>query len=380
MIIIGKPFISSNAAKTRCICDISVDGMIRSVWFEVDSKYKEYLVTERADAYVIGLLHWCMLNRHDIKCQVPVTEELLYNIKTILVPSLAKYANNLHAIKIDAEVAPALKGEEVGTGCSCGIDSFDAIYNHYKSDYPNMDLTYLCINNVGAFNECYDDYGREKVKEERYQKVDVVSKELGIPIIKTDSNFAETFPQIHLYSHTYSSVFAIYMLKKLWKTYYYASSGMDYSKFSLSDLDPAHYELLSLQCFSTSGIRIYSEGGEKERIDKTRDLVDFEPAQKYLHVCLAKPYNCGVCSKCRRTLVTLDMLDKLDNFKEVFDIGYYKKHREEYYKWLVSQHSFGDLMNEPVYQEMLERSAFRKIANIEKIKKPLRKIKRKLIK
>lgn len=380
MIIIGKPFISSNAAKTRCICDISVDGMIRSVWFEVDSKYKEYLVTERADAYVIGLLHWCMLNRHDIKCQVPVTEELLYNIKTILVPSLAKYANNLHAIKIDAEVAPALKGEEVGTGCSCGIDSFDAIYNHYKSDYPNMDLTYLCINNVGAFNECYDDYGREKVKEERYQKVDVVSKELGIPIIKTDSNFAETFPQIHLYSHTYSSVFAIYMLKKLWKTYYYASSGMDYSKFSLSALDPAHYELLSLQCFSTSGIRIYSEGGEKERIDKTRDLVDFEPAQKYLHVCLAKPYNCGVCSKCRRTLVTLDMLDKLDNFKEVFDIGYYKKHREEYYKWLVSQHSFGDLMNEPVYQEMLERSAFRKIANIEKIKKPLRKIKRKLIK
>lgn len=380
MIIIGKPFISSNAAKTRCICDISVDGMIRSVWFEVDSKYKEYLVTERADAYVIGLLHWCMLNRHDIKCQVPVTEELLYNIKTILVPSLAKYANNLHAIKIDAEVAPALKGEEVGTGCSCGIDSFDAIYNHYKSDYPNMDLTYLCINNVGAFNECYDDYGREKVKEERYQKVDVVSKELGIPIIKTDSNFAETFPQIHLYSHTYSSVFAIYMLKKLWKTYYYASSGMDYSKFSLSDLDPAHYELLSLQCFSTSGIRIYSEGGEKERIDKTRDLVDFEPAQKYLHVCLAKPYNCGVCSKCRRTLVTLDMLDKLDNFKEVFDIGYYKKHREEYYKWLASQHSFGDLMNEPVYQEMLERSAFRKIANIEKIKKPLRKIKRKLIK
>ena len=380
MIIIGKPFISSNAAKTRCICDISVDGMIRSVWFEVDSKYKEYLVTERADAYVIGLLHWCMLNRHDIKCQVPVTEELLYNIKTILVPSLAKYANNLHAIKIDAEVAPALKGEEVGTGCSCGIDSFDAIYNHYKSDYPNMDLTYLCINNVGAFNECYDDYGREKVKEERYQKVDVVSKELGIPIIKTDSNFAETFPQIHLYSHTYSSVFAIYMLKKLWKTYYYASSGMDYSKFSLSDLDPAHYELLSLQCFSTSGLRIYSEGGEKERIDKTRDLFDFEPAQKYLHVCLAKPYNCGVCSKCRRTLVTLDMLDKLDNFKEVFDIGYYKKHREEYYKWLVSQHSFGDLMNEPVYQEMLERSAFRKIANIEKIKKPLRKIKRKLIK
>lgn len=380
MIIIGKPYISNNGDKSRCVCNISVDGENRGVWFEVESKYQKYLVTERADAYVIGLLHWCMLNRHDVKCQTPITDELLYNITTILIPSLARYARNLYAIKIDAEVAPALTGTEIGTGCSCGIDSFDAIYKHYRTNYPNMDLTYLCINNVGAFNECYDDYGREKVKEECYQKVDSVAKDLGLPIIKTDSNFAEVFPQVHEYSHTYSSSFAIYMLQKLWKIYYYASSGIDYSKFSLSAMDPAHYELLSLQCFSTSGIRIYSEGGEKERLDKTKDIVDFKPAQKYLHVCLAKPYNCGVCSKCRRTLVTLDLLDKLDNFKNVFDIEYYKRNKDDYYKWLASQHSMGDEMNEPVYQGLLERAEFRRFANLEKIKKTLRKIKRKLIK
>ena len=264
MIVINKPYISNNGSKCRCVCDISVDEEIRSVWFEVDEKYQDKLVTERADAYVIGLLHWCMLNKHDIKCEIPVTEELLYNIKTILIPSLAKYAKNLNQINIIAEVAPVLgSGTEVGTGCSCGIDSFDAIYKHYKTNYPDLDVTYLCINNVGAFNECYEEYGKEKVKEERYHKVDEVAGELGLPIIKTDSNFAEAFPQVHLYTHTYSSAFAIYMLQKLWKVYYYASSGMDYSTFSLSDLECAHYELLSLQCFSTSGIRIYSETGAK---------------------------------------------------------------------------------------------------------------------
>lgn len=384
MITITTPYIENYGKKSRCICNIYVDREIRTVWFEVDAKYEQYLVTERADAYVIGLLHWCMLNKQDIKCEVPVTEELLYNIKTILVPSLAKYAKDLQSINIMADVAPVLGGNEIGTGCSCGIDSFDAIFKHYKTEYPNLDLTYLCINNVGAFNECYNDYGKEKVKEERYEKVDEVARELGLPIIKTDSNFAEAFPQVHLYTHTFSSMFAVYMLKKMWKIYYYASSGLDFSHFTFTDVECAHYELLSLQCFSTSGLRIYSEGGEKERIDKTKDIADFRPAQKYLHVCLSKPYNCGVCSKCRRTLVTLDFLNKLDNFREVFNIEYYKNHREEYYMWLARQHNIGDQMNEPVYQGLLEREAFKKIAIreacIERIKRPLRPIKRKLFK
>lgn len=384
MITIKAPYLQKNGEKSRCICKIHVDDEVRTVWFEVDEQYEQYLVTERADAYVIGLLHWCMSNKHDIKCEVPITEELLYNIRTILIPSLVKHTNNLYNISIEADVAPALGGNEIGTGCSCGIDSFDAIFKHYKTEYPNLDLTYLCINNVGAFNECYSEYGKEKVKEERYEKVDVVACELGLPIVKTESNFADVFPQIHLYTHTFSSMFAVYMLKKMWKIYYYASSGLDYSHFTFSDLECAHYELLSLQCFSISSLRIYSEGGEKERIDKTKDIVDFKPAQKYLHVCLSKPYNCGICSKCCRTLVTLDYLDKLDNFKAVFDIEYYKDHRTQYYKWLARQHSMGDWMNEPVYQGLLERRAFKKIAIreafIEGIKKPLRPIKRKFFK
>lgn len=378
MLTIMKPYIEDLDNKTRCICNIDVDGDQRTVWFEVDNKYRDYLVTERADAYVIGLLHWCMLNNHDIKCEVPTTDELLYNIKTILIPSLSKANPQLNRIDIFSEMDIPLNGKEIGTGCSCGIDSFDAIYMHYKTKYKNMDLTYLCINNVGAFNECYDDYGKEKVKEERYKKVDEVAEELGLPIIKTDSNFAEIFPQVHLYTHTYSSVFAIYMLQKLWKIYYYASSGIDYGHFSMKDAECAHYELLSLQCFSTSGLRIYSEGGEKQRLDKTKDIVDFRPAQKYLHVCLTKPTNCGVCPKCRRTLLTLDMLGKLDNFKESFDIEYYKSHKEEYYKWLVLQHLAGDEMNEPVYQSFKKIPEFKTIDLVEKTLYPLKKIKRKL--
>lgn len=358
MIKIGVPYIEKGLEFSRIICDILIDNTEYKIWFQVEKEYEKYLCVERADAYVIGLLNYAMRNNHDIYCEIPVTEELLYAIETDLIPSLSKHGKNLHAIKIVATIAKTLEvGEAVGTGLSCGIDSFSAVYNHIDTKYNSHNLTHLCINNVGAFNECYDDYGIDAVRKERYDIAEQVAKELGIKLIKTDSNFSEIY-QNHYLTNTYSGVFAIYILQKFWKIYFLGSVGEDYASFSLkeNDLhDSAEYDLLSLQCFSTSGLKIYSEGGAKTRLEKTKDLVDFKVAQKYLHVCTAKPYNCGVCSKCRRTLVTLDLLDKLDNFDEVFDVIYYKKNRSEYYKWLCLMHFNHDKMNEPVYQGFMNR-------------------------
>ena len=234
MIKITQPWIEHKNGKSRCYCDIFIEKNKKTIWFEVEEEYGDYLCTERADAYVIGMLNWAMRENKNIKSEIPVTEELLYSINTILIPSLAKYSKNLNHILVEAPVAPPLtEGKAVGTGCSCGIDSFDAIYNHMNSYYKGMDLTHLCINNVGAFNECYSEYGEEKVKEERYIIADNVSNELGLKLIKTDSNFGEEIKQNHYLTNTYSGVFAIYMLQKFWKVYYLASAGLDYSEFTI---------------------------------------------------------------------------------------------------------------------------------------------------
>lgn len=376
MIKITQPWIEHKNGKSRCYCDIFIEKNKKTIWFEVEEEYGDYLCTERADAYVIGMLNWAMRENKNIKSEIPVTEELLYSINTILIPSLAKYSKNLNHILVEAPVAPPLtEGKAVGTGCSCGIDSFDAIYNHMNSYYKGMDLTHLCINNVGAFNECYSEYGEEKVKEERYIIADNVSNELGLKLIKTDSNFGEEIKQNHYLTNTYSGVFAIYMLQKFWKVYYLASAGLDYSEFTIinnDSEDSAHYDLLSLQCFSHAGLKIFSEGGEKTRLEKTKNIADFKIAKKYLHVCTSKSTNCGLCSKCRRTLVTLDLLNKLEDFYQVFDIEYYKKNKKLYYKWLCSQYINNDTMNKPVYQEMMKRKEFRKIVFTHSIKSKLK--------
>lgn len=387
MIKIEKPYIVEDGEKTRCICDIYIKKQKKEIWFEVEKKYGKYLCDDRVDAYLIGILNYAMRENLNIKCEAPVTEDLLYNIETTLIPSLSKYGRNLSSIKIEAKtVTPIKEGTAVGTGCSCGIDSFAAIYNHIDSKYKNFDLTHLCINNVGAFNECYSEYGIQKAKEERYFIAERVAKELGIELIKTDSNFGEAIPQNHYLTNTYSGCFAIYMLQKLWRVYYLASVGLDYSKFTIIDNDnddSAHYDLLTLQCFSNAGLKIYSEGGEKSRVDKTKDIVDFEIAQKYLHVCIHKSTNCGICTKCRRTILSLDYLNKLDNFSNVFDIDYYHKNKKDYYRWLYKMHINNDLMNEPVYQGLKKRKDFQRAIRlykyVELLKKSIKKFLKKIL-
>ena len=363
MINIGKIWTEEKSNKSRIYCNITINNEIKQIWFEVDKKYGEYLCTERSDAYVIGLLNYALRNHEDIECEVPVTDELLYNINTILIPSLVKYAKSFVKIEVRAPKAePLKKGFAVGTGCSCGVDSFSSIVRHIESDYRSLDITHLCLNNVGAFNECYENYGPEKVKEERYKITRDVAKELNLDLIETDSNFASVIPQNHFRTHTYSSTFAIYMLQKLWKVYYYASSGHDFNEFSLNDNDEnsaALYELLSLQCFSIDGLKIYSDCGEMTRMEKLKSIVDFPVAHKYLHVCLKQPTNCtSSCSKCKRTLLSLEALGKLDSFNQVFDVDYYKNNKKDYYKWLYAQHMQKEDLNESTYQILKNKKEF----------------------
>lgn len=330
------------------MCNIEEDGITKEIYFEVDKEYGKYLCYERCDAFVIGLLNYALRNNHDIKSKTPMTDELLYNINEYLIPSLVKNDEKLFNIRITVPTASALQNAgAVGTGLSCGVDSFHAVINNINSPYKDCQLTHVCINNVGSFNNIYSDCGIENVRQAIYKRAKSVANELNIPLIETDSNIRFQIDQRHGLTHTYSSMFAVFCMQKLWKTYFYASTHR-IETFSLKNnsiVDPSLYELLSLNCFSNRNLRIYSEGMAKTRVEKTEFIADNKIAQKYLHVCLSKDENCGVCNKCRRTLTTLDALGKLDKFSEVFDIEYYKKHKFEYLCWLyknvLNKNDFG---------------------------------------
>lgn len=380
MIFLYKPYIKNTKTKSRLIFEIDIDNVSKKIWYEVDKKYEKYLCDDRVDAIFVGILYYAMKNSHDIKSDSYVTEEILYKVKTYLIPSITKYANTLHHIDISIKTKKAVEGAKgIGTGCSGGIDSLHSIIVNSEQTNKNLKVTHLCINNVGSFNSCYKEKSLKEVKDFVIEKAKKIAEEVNLPLIITDSNFQESIPQEHYYTSTYSSVFAILCMQKLWKIYYYGSSGLDYSKFSIIDNDKAacsHYELLSLDCFSTNKLKIYSEGGAITRFEKIKRIYQYPIVKKYAHTCTVKMHNCNQCAKCKGLILALYALtDDIDEYKEILDIQYFQNHKLDYFKWIYEEHLYGLGMYEPTFQALLEKPEFKSV--IEKLQKEKEAIKEK---
>ncbi|MQW77142.1 hypothetical protein GHK92_14775 [Nocardioides sp. dk4132] len=68
--------------------------------------------------------------------------------------------------------------------------------------------------------------------------------------------------------------------------------------------------------WSTRRLQVVYDGGECSRVKKTQMIARDPLVQKYLRVCYKQfdELNCGRCSKCIRTMATLQVLGELQNF------------------------------------------------------------------
>lgn len=360
MITIHKPTIRTENGKSRLESSVSIDNFSGVLWFEVESKFGPYLCHERGDAFLVALLNYAMRNGHDITSEAPIGEDLYYRLSTDLIPALANNSKVLHLTKITAAVDSSIlpNAQAVGTGISCGVDSLHAVAQESNPNFPRHKLTHLAFNNVGSHGA---GERAQKLFDERRALAKKFCEEYHYEYVEGNSNLQDFIPQSHFLSHTYSSIFSVLALQKLYSVYYYASSGHKYNSFSIKDsekYDSGLYELLSLNCFSSHSLKIYSEGGEKNRFEKLQSVVKFEPSYKYLNVCVKQFHNCGKCEKCVRTLVAIDALNCLEKYKTVFDINYYKQNRSYYYTKLVVGTLEKNEMYEGVYPLLKNKISF----------------------
>lgn len=364
MITIKKPKLEINGEQAIVKCPVLFDENEQEIFYEIDKKYAKYLCLDRADAFVIVAFFYAMRCNQDIVCELPITSEIYHNLKTYLIPTLAKHSKRLSEIKITAKLIdkPVKTKGEVGTGISCGIDSFHTLKNYLNPEIKEMKLTCLCVNNVGSFkayNEKYQGIGSDKARSEVIKRAKKVAKAVNLPLIVTNSNIHSVFPDVYYRNNTFANMFSVFLMQKFFGKYFYASLGLGTGYYNVTDnyhLDSAEFDILTFYVLSTRTLKIYSEGCEETRLEKTIDIADFKLAQNNLHVCIKDGHNCGKCLKCRRTMLSLDAIGKLDNFKKVFDIKYYETHKEEYYKWLDKEIKRGDVMNLPTYKLLKQKS------------------------
>ena len=332
MITISKPYITETEGRTRISADMNVDGERRTVWFEVDVRFGKYLCPERCDGFVFGILNYAMTGGHDITCEGPVGEFFYYNLTEHFIESLCRNSSGLHRTRIIADLDSTTleTAGAVGTGGSCGIDSFHAICANSDPRLPRHKITHLMFNNVG--NHHGEKEAARRLFMDRRARARMFAEEYGFEYVEGDSNIIEQFPQVHYFVHVYSNMFAVLCLQKLYGVYYYASAS-PYSEFSLKDSElhsPDHYELLTVYCLSTDTLKVYSDGGSISRFDKAGMIAAYHPSYKYLNVCILTSDNCGVCHKCRRTIMDLYAQGVLDRYREVFDVDYFYKNKAWY--------------------------------------------------
>ncbi len=337
MIILGRPRLiqgkTKGWARVEIECDIDADQKI--IWFEVEKKYERYLCWERNDAFLVGILNFAMRNRHDIRSLAPISDELYFQLDNFFIDSVCGGTPSFHRVKIDAEIAdaPLENAGAVGTGISCGIDSFYTIALSEKVGLRNYKVTHLTFNNVGSHGEGET---AKRLYKSRIENAIKFCKENGYEIVVSNSNIMDVIPQNHYFTHTYTSCFATLMLQKLYSKYYYSSSVsfIDFSLRNTQERGCGCYDLLSLNCFSTSRLKFYSVGANVTRMEKTRLVAGYEPSYSYLNVCVNSRQqdhrNCCICEKCQRTMLSLDAIGKLEKYRAVFDVDDYYKNKKRY--------------------------------------------------
>lgn len=334
-------FISEIQKKdTRIVVKLQIDSHEEIITTRVSSNVVEYIVDDRIDAIVVGLMLFAIKNSYDFKSEIPISEELYYNLNYQFINSLSAISGLRHP-RIYAPLLPELNptGEIVATGISCGVDSLYTIYTHTQNIPPTCELNHLVFFNVGSHKTGKGEDDSKRLFEGRRKLCRDFAAEAGLGFIEISSDLPAFLDKYdngysHVENHTFMALFCIHWIQGGMKRFYY-SSGLPFNNFSCrflpqTNFDCANYDLLTLLCASHGGLRFISAGGSVSRFDKIKDLCDYPLAYRYLNVCVNEVCNDGTCFKCIRTILEIDSLGKLDLFDAVFDVAGYKKGKMKY--------------------------------------------------
>ena len=332
----------TTAEGTSLSAKVSYQGKEDECFYSVPAEFADFADTESSNCFLVGMLYPAMRYGEDIHVEGTVSAKLLYNLNEYLVPLMAICDERLKRIRITADATDAegcREAHAVGTGFSGGIDSFSTICQHFvrKGEPDGFRLTHLFFFNVGAHGipkKPGDLAAIERQFNARYEKFKAFPAEVGLPFVRVNSDIHKFHPWGHLEVATFATVSAILFLARGIRRYYLASSGHTYRqlwKFLGDGGRPDAIErmnMMLLPWLSTERLDIIDDGNLYDRSQKTVMVADYPPAARYLNVCYGHDTldtNCSVCNKCARTLLTLDILGKLDEFAGIFDIPRYRR-------------------------------------------------------
>ena len=331
-ILIGKPYIETDETSAYLKSNIVFPDSEQTVFFSVPKAYQSAFAEELADCFVAAALPWCMRNGLDIISEAPVSRSILYSLKTRLIPGMSYHSKVYHTIDVVAEPSDLVyeNAGHVGLCWSAGSDSFYTYMTHLH--VPDAcKPTHLLNINAGVY-EKPDIEGKFRRASE---KCIADAGAFGLKALNMDTNLHLVFPLLYLSVCPERLAACMLSIQKELNSGL-ISSSYDLSRMKYDDDNAGFYEFIIQDALSNQNITLSAPGVEVSRLEKLRRLSDFEPAQKMLHVCVAdEKNNCMTCGKCIRVVTALDALGTLDRFGAVFDLQYFRDHKDEFWGHVI---------------------------------------------
>lgn len=361
MVELRRIYLEESAEIIYLNADAIIKGEKQCLWYATARENKDYISTSNADAFILFIFIYCVFENLEFKSNVPISKRLKFGLLEILLPIFQEMGFKTTKEMFDLKLEDETKYPEasaIGTAMSFGVDSF---FSYIKGRESINKINYLTLFNAGAFGQ----YGGEKAlglfEAMKLKVIDFASQnKLGFVWVNTNLN--EVFKMPFVQTHTFRNFACVLVFQKLFKGYYYAS-GINIKNFKLNKLDPAYYDLINAKALATNSLELHISGLTENRIEKTRAISDNEVTFRNLNVCLITPDNknlnsenkspnCSKCFKCARTMVTLDILGKLDNFSNVFDLKVFNKNKFKYLAELkYKQYRSNDVLAKEIFNE-----------------------------
>lgn len=341
---VGKPYLINEDDSVKLEVELKWDEKSYKVWYKVDKKYGEFFSYEVSDYILCFILLYCMEHNYDLYFEGKLSEEFYNNITEYLMPAISQNIKQYNSIKIthNGLVNYHFNGNHVGTGLSCGVDSFYTIFKNIShSKESNLSINTLTFFNAGASGEFGGDLARQ-IYLERGHHFSHVAKELNCDFLMVDTNANEFLMQNHEATHVFRTLSIPLALQKYFSRYYF-SSTYQYSDFKFDWFDPSLYDLLNMACLSTSNIKFVLVGGETTRMGKVEYISQFPLVQRELNVCIHGITNDNTCSKCKRTILNLYLLGKIDLFDKCFDVPSFYKNKRKMIRWCLASNEKVDI-------------------------------------
>lgn len=297
---------------TRLVGEVTYDRRSLEpdrMWFEVSDEYSE-LLSDSGNPWLACLIPIAVTIGEPLRIGLPVDRGLFENIQALMHIWKGWYPY-LHVIPVEAKTfdsVPPGKPARTASFFSGGVDSFHTVLHHDACAVSGAQNTIDDLIFIRGFDIPIDNHGAfQRVRE----SLSTAAADLGKELVVVSTNLRETKFQganLALLSHGSFLASAGLVLEKRYRTVLIPSS------FARKNLRPWGSHPRTDPLHSTKKTTFIHYGTQYDRVEKTEYMSHSETALRSIRVCWHSDSgkNCGVCNKCRRTKLTLELVGALD--------------------------------------------------------------------